>query len=82
MTEFDNTNRGVLFKNHKKEKDTHPDYRGNIDVNGTDYWISAWLKDTKAGKVLSLSVQKKDGKPAAAPGAGENIGTIDDEIPF
>ena len=52
-------NSGVLFKNDKKTEDKHPDYKGNIQVAGIDYWISAWLKTGKKGKFLSLSVQPK-----------------------
>ena len=49
MSEYDNNNRGVLFKNDKKETDNHPDYKGRIDVNGQEYWLSAWIKDRKDG---------------------------------
>ena len=47
--EYDNTNRGVLFKNDKKTDDKHPDYKGSyMDVNGNDHWLNAWLaKDKK-----------------------------------
>ena len=37
-------NSGVLFKNDRKESDKYPDYKGTIDVNGTEYSLSAWVK--------------------------------------
>ena len=53
-------NSGSLFKNDKKEKENHPDYRGSINVAGTDYWLDAWIKESKAGKkYMSLSVKPK-----------------------
>jgi len=56
-------NSGALFKNDKKEKDTHPDYRGDIKIDGVEYWLSAWIKPTKNGtKFMSLSAQVKDGQ--------------------
>ena len=57
---YDNTNRGVLFKNDKKENDQHPDYKGKINVGGTEYWLSAWIKmDKKGDSYMSLSVKAK-----------------------
>jgi uncharacterized protein (DUF736 family) len=59
--EFDNKNRGSLFKNDKKEADTHPDYKGQINVNGEEFWLNAWLKTSKQGtKFMSLSISPKD----------------------
>jgi uncharacterized protein (DUF736 family) len=79
MSDYDDTNRGALFKNDKKESDRHPDYRGSLNVNGEEFWISAWLKESKAGtKYMSLSVTAKD-EQRAAPAVAE---TLDDDVPF
>lgn len=64
--EYDNTNRGALFKNDRKEKDTHSDYQGSINIEGKEYWLNAWLKDGKSGKFMSLSVKPKEAKQAPA----------------
>jgi hypothetical protein len=88
MTEYDNTNRGVLFKNDRKESDKHPDYKGNINVNGVEFWLSAWIKDGAKGKFMSLSIQpKEEQKPApkrADPiSSGRSLkADMDDDIPF
>jgi hypothetical protein len=60
---YDNTNRGVAFVNDKKETDSHPDMNGSINVDGTDYWISAWWKKPNAGgdEFLSFSIKPKQG---------------------
>lgn len=62
--EYDNSNRGSIFKNDKKEEEKHPDMTGSLNVNGTDYWISAWKKTSNAGtSFLSLSVRPKQETP-------------------
>lgn len=60
MPEFDNTNRGVLFKNDNKEKETQPDYSGNINVEGKEFSLAAWIRTSKDGskKFLSVSVSE------------------------
>lgn len=67
MSEYDNTNRGALFKNDKKETDNHPDYKGSLNVVGIDYWISAWIKQGRSGKYMSLSVKPKDAPRTERP---------------
>jgi hypothetical protein len=62
------TNSGVLFTNDKKETDKHPHYKGNITVDGKDYWLSAWVKEGKSGKFMGLAVSpKEEYQPKQAP---------------
>lgn len=93
--QYDNTNRGILSKNERKEKDTHPDHKGTLNVDGVEYWLDAWVKvrNDGSGKFFSLSVKRKDGqatqppkaaaKPAAAAApATSGFDDMDDDIPF
>lgn len=94
MPEYDNTNRGGLWVNKKKVKDNHPDYTGNIDVNGAEFWISAWKKySSKTGEAfLSISIKEKDDVPKKSPSGGDDFlvaggkpapdVSYDDDIPF
>jgi hypothetical protein len=57
---FDDTNRGVLFREEKKSKPEDRDYSGSINIGGTEYWLSGWVKTSKKGsKFLSLSIKPK-----------------------
>ena len=86
--DYDNNLRGVLFKNNDKQKETHPDYKGSVMVDGVEYWLSSWIKTSKKGdKFMSLSVQPKQqqaAKPAKqAPQAVDTSGFDDDpDLPF
>ena len=80
--QYDDTDRGALFKNTQRETDRHPDYKGSLDVGGKPYWISAWLKvSSKGEKYMSLSVQPKEAAPAKPAPNSRTVGE-DDEIPF
>jgi hypothetical protein len=49
---------GSLFKNDRKEKETHPDLKGKVMLpNGEVRWLSAWKRTTAAGAAwLSISI--------------------------
>jgi len=61
---YDNELQGVLFKNDKKESEKHPDYKGSIQINGAEFWLSAWINEKKdgSGKYMSLKAQPKEGQ--------------------
>ena len=85
MTQYDDTNRGALFKNDKKETDKHPDYKGPMNFNGEDGYLSAWLRESKDGKkYMSLSWSRKGefGEKAQDAGYTEAGNPPRDEIPF
>jgi hypothetical protein len=86
MTEkqYDNTNRGVLFKNEDKSDDRDADYSGNININGAEFWLDAWINTAKTTgkKFMALRVKPKDPSAAGKPAAAKPPGEFDDEIPF
>ncbi len=92
MAEYDNTNTGILARNERKEKDTHPDLQGFINVDGKEYWLSAWSKRGKSGKLegkpfFSLSVKPKEDRQESRKPAQSNATPADsfedsDSIPF
>lgn len=64
-------NSGSIFKNEYKRTSAQPDYTGNGMFNGVQGKLSAWLKDGKKGKYLSLAFTPNDelGESASAPKA-------------
>ncbi len=88
--ERDNTNRGAIWPNKKKEKDTHPDFTGSLNVDGVEFWVNAWKRKDGApsnAPSLSFSVRPKDDKtmPLARTDGAKIMpkrADMDDEIPF
>ena len=75
-------NSGVLFSNDKKDNERAPHYKGNITVDGKDYWLSAWVKEGKSGKFMGLAVSpKEESKPK--PSERSKATNFDDsDLPF
>jgi len=71
---FNNSMQGVLFKK-LKDKDTSPDYSGQCEIEGKEYWISAWINKSKEQRMfMSLRFRLKEKRSATEP--------FNDEIPF
>lgn len=68
---------GSLFKNDKKNNEKSPEYTGNIFVNGKEMRLSAWVKQGKSGKFLSVQISEKLTKTTSSEPASEN-----DNLPF
>ena len=85
MAQYDNTNRGAIWKNEKKETDKHPDFTGSINVDGHDYWLSGWRRPEGASSkapAMKFQIKRKDGKPQQAETRQSTRADMDDEIPF
>lgn len=67
---YDNTNRGIIGKNPRKEKDTDADLSGHINVDGKEFWLNGWRKtSSKDGSTFySLSVKPKEARQASGGG--------------
>jgi len=83
---YDNTNTGTFSKNDRKEKETHPDVTGSFNVEGVEYWFSAWQKRSKKDGSIFYSGQLKRKEARQEPQqsyADQSAASgLDDEIPF
>lgn len=83
MTQYDNTNRGIISKNDRKGKKEHPDITGTINVEGREFWLSGWHKNRKdgTGAFYSLSVKPKD-QGQQSERQEKTEGHFEDDLPF
>lgn len=84
MNNYDNTNSGALFANDRRQNENQPNAKGSVNIDGVEYWVSAWTKTSKAGqKFQSLSFTRKEQAPAPQPQAPAfNANDLDDDMPF
>jgi uncharacterized protein (DUF736 family) len=73
---------GSLFRNDRKEADTHPDYKGSALINGVEHWLDAWINTAKDGsKYMSLKLKPKEVR-ATQPSGFTPETHLDDCVPF
>jgi hypothetical protein len=83
---------GSLFKNDRKESDTHPDYKGSALIHGVDHWLDAWINEDRNGnKYMSLKLKPKDAQQGGGGTAPRSQSRhqpaafdtdLDDDVPF
>jgi hypothetical protein len=86
--QYDNEKTGALFRNARKTQDKQPDHNGNCTIEGVEYWISAWVKESKkdGSKFFSLAFTPKntdgmDQRPASERQTQQPVAPTED-IPF
>ncbi len=83
MADYDNNLSGVLFKNDKDGNEKRPDYKGSAEIEGVQYWVSAWIRDGAKGKFMSMKYEAKEQqtapKPAQKPAPADDFDT---DMPF
>jgi hypothetical protein len=66
-------NHGSLSRNKKKEKETQPTHKGSCTIEGREYWISAYVNESRDSgeKYFKLYFEPKKTEAAseAAPAA-------------
>jgi hypothetical protein len=79
----------ILFKNGRKSQDQHPDYSGDILINGETRFLDCWIKTGAKGDFLTGRVgkvkqpkQQDDGYSKPAPSNVPPQSSFEDEIPF
>jgi len=86
MTEYDNTNRGIISKNERKDTETHPDIKGQINIDGVEYWLDGWKKERNdgTGSFYSLRAKRKDAAAPAKPQkpASKTAKDFSSDVPF
>ena len=77
-----------IFKNIKKTEEKHPDYKGQLKINGVMYDIGLWISESKAGKKymngrVSEHRVKSDIIPGNSPEEQKRIDeTFNSDLPF
>lgn len=73
---------GSLFRNGYKEKDSQPDWRGDLMFKGELLEVAAWQNKTREGKTyLKLSVQPKQERAQRDSGAAYRAARDGDRTP-
>jgi len=62
----------TLFANDRKTKDTQPDWRGSIHIEGKDYEIALWNKTSKNGNTFISGRMGDEVKPPEAKSSFSN----------
>lgn len=84
---YDNTNSGIIARNENRKSDKHPEFTGSLNVEGVDYWVSAWVNEGKPGgkmegkKYFSIKINRKDDSGSGSRPASDVAASFDD-IPF
>lgn len=95
MSEYTNT--GILFPNHRKQSERHPDYTGKATIicphcrEQFERDLAGWKKEGRRGKFLTLRLNEKYQRGASSEmpqadgtpteGPRENR-PAEDDIPF
>ena len=86
MTTYDNELRGVLFANKDRKTERHPNAKGEITIDGKEYWLAAWTQTSKNGqKYQSLKAELKEESRKTTPDQRGDFGAddgLEDSIPF
>ena len=86
MTDFDDTNTGVLFKSENKKTPKSPDYFGRVTLEGgREMELAGWVRESKKDgrKFISFVLKEPYEKRESSPADQYYQPTQEpDEVPF
>ena len=55
-------NSGSFFQNDRKSEESQPDYTGSAVIDGKEYWLSVWDRQSREGdkQYFGISFTRKD----------------------
>ena len=80
---YDNTNRGSIWKNDRRETERHPHFTGVANVDGKEFYVSAWKRSSDANPkapALTFSFKPKDGVVEST--SDFKVAEEDEDIPW
>ena len=89
--DFDNTNRGSIWKNDSMREDKQdPQFTGTLNVEGVEYYVNAWLRKAGAktgAPSMTFSINRKDANRQPNPNPPARASSYpqdepDDDIPY
>jgi hypothetical protein len=78
--QYDNNNTFVLFKNDQGDNPKRPNYTGSANLDGIEFRLSGWIRESAKGKFISGQVQLKEvqGETRSKPA----VEGADEDVPF
>ena len=70
---YDNEKNGSIFLNERKTEDWHSDFRGNIVVEGVEYYINGYKNVSKDGLTPYIKIQLKEKLSGARTAATKKL---------
>jgi hypothetical protein len=78
-----------MWPNVDRASSKHPDFKGSLDVNGRQYWVSGWQKKegaNPAAPAITFTIKEKDSASGVIPKAVQELAPpadySDDDMPF
>jgi len=75
-------NSGIMSRDKNRKSDKHPEFTGSAEIDGREYWLSAYVNENENGKYFKISFKPKDQQSG---GGGQSRGRSqqnDDDMPF
>lgn len=75
-------NSGILSRVTDRKSDKHPEFSGSAEIDGVEYWMSAYVNESEKGKYFKISFKPKEQQGQSDGPAQRRPQKEDNDIPF